>query len=111
MFVLNSAYCRIPPLIKVFLLKTHVLFVDLTVAGKALMNYVKKQLLVGVSRDQQLLVRRTRDWLIGDDITGRVLYVILNRQLHSILTVYKTPLPTTRPGLQGRDWNHTRPEF
>ena len=102
-----SAYCRIPPLIKVFLLKTHVLFVDLTVAGKALVNYFKKQLLVGVSRDQQLLVGRTRDWRIS----GRVLLVIRNQQIYSILTVYKTPLPTTRPGLQGRDWNHIRRDF
>ena len=58
-----------------------------------------------------LLVGRTRDWLTGDDISGRILCVILNRQLDSILTVNKTPLPTTRPGLQGRNWNHSRREF
>ena len=39
-FVLNSAYCTFPPLIKAFLfLKRHVLFVDLTVAGKAPVSY------------------------------------------------------------------------
>ena len=26
-------------------------------------------------------------------------------------TVHKTPLLTTRPGLQSRDWNHSRREF
>ena len=29
----------------------------------------------------------------------------------SNLTVHKTPLPTTRPGLQSRDWSHSRREF
>ena len=58
-----------------------------------------------------LLVGRTRDWLTGDDISGRVLCMILNWQLNSILTVHKTPLLTTRPGQQGRDWNHSRCEF
>ena len=32
-----------------------------------------------------LLFRKTRDWLIGDDISGRVLCVTLNRQLYSVL--------------------------
>ena len=36
-----------------------------------------------------LLVGKTRDWLIGDDISGRVLCVILSWQLYSILTVHK----------------------
>ena len=31
-----------------------------------------------------LLVGRARDWLIGDDVSGRVLCVILNRQLYSM---------------------------
>ena len=58
-----------------------------------------------------LLVGRTCDWLTGDDVSGSVLCVILNRQLNSVLTVHKTPLPTTRPGLQDRDWNHSRRKF
>ena len=36
-----------------------------------------------------LLVGKTRNWLIGDDVSGRILCVILNRQLYSILTVHK----------------------
>ena len=45
--------------------------------------------------------RRTRDWLTGDDVSIRVLGVMLAGNF----TVHQTPLPTTRPGLQGRDWN------
>ena len=63
--------------------------------------------LVGASRDQLRDLARTRDWLTGDDVSIRVLCVMLYRQL----TVHKTPLPTTRPGLQSSDWNHSRGEF
>ena len=36
-----------------------------------------------------LLVGKTRNWLIGDDISGRVLCVIRNQQLYSVLTIHK----------------------
>ena len=46
------------------------------------------------TRDQlRDLVGRTRDWLTGDDVSIRVLCVMLT----SNFTVHKTPLPTTRP--------------
>ena len=40
--------------------------------------------LVGTSRDQlRDLVRRTHDWLTGDDVSIRVLSVMLYRQFYS----------------------------
>ena len=39
------------------------------------------------TRDQlRDLVGKTRDWLTGDDVSGRVLCVILNQQLYSLQT-------------------------
>ena len=39
--------------------------------------------LVGASRDQLRDLARTRDWLTGDDVSIRVLCVMLYRQLYS----------------------------
>ena len=69
------------------------------------MNY----LVFSVSRDR-LLVGKTRDWLIGARQLWRS-FVILKHANAQYSAHPQTPLPTTKPGLQGRDWNHSRREF
>ena len=53
------------------------------------------------------LFGRTRDWLTGDDVSIRVLCVMLYWQLYSA----QNPTTDNRPGLQSRDCSHSRREF
>ena len=56
------------------------------------------------------LFLETRDWLIGAPQLWRS-FVILKHANAQYSAHPQTPLPTTKPGLQGRDWNHSRREF
>ena len=61
----------------------HVLFEDLTVAGEALVSYFLEAI-VG------------RDWLIEDDISGRVLCVMLKQANAQYSAHPQNPLLTTK---------------
>ena len=88
--MLNSACCRFPPLIEVFL-KSHVLFEDLTVGGKALVILV-----FGVSRDQPAGRKDTR---LADWSSSVAAFFVIIKHANAQYTAHpQTPLPTTKVG-------------